>query len=68
MGANIMGFAPVEQYDLVEDFLKEKYFEVLTKIGKNNEAFFVRYFIGYLSSQQFTDSDIIEKMDKMINI
>ena len=67
MEAIMMGFSPVEQYDLVEDFLKEKFFEVLPKIGKNNEAFFVRYFIAYLSPQQFTDSNIIEKMDKMIN-
>ena len=67
MEAIMMGFAPVEQYDLVEDFLKEKFFDVLPKIGKNNEAFFVRYFIGYLSPQQFTDNDIIDKMDKMIN-
>ena len=62
-----MGFAPIEQYDLVEDFLKEKFFEVLPKIGKNNEAFFVSYFIGYLAPSHFTDDEIIQKMDKLIN-
>ena len=67
MEAIMMGFAPVEQYDLVEDFLKEKFFEVLPKIGKNNEAFFVRYFIGYLAPSHFTDDEIIQKMDKLIN-
>ena len=60
------GFAPLEQYDIVEDFLKEKFFEVLPKIGKNNESFFVRYFIAYLSPYQFTSDDIIQKMDKLI--
>jgi aminopeptidase N len=67
MEAIMMGFAPIEQYDLVEDFLKEKFFEVLPKIGKNNEAFFVSYFIGYLAPSHFTDDEIIQKMDKLIN-
>ena len=67
MESIMVGFAPIEQYDLVEDFLKDKFFEVLPKIGKNNEAFFVNYFIGYLSPTQFTDDEIIHKMDKLIN-
>ena len=67
MESIMVGFAPVEQYDLVEDFLKEKFFEALPKIGKSNEAFFVQYFIGYLSPRQFTEDDIIQKMDKLIN-
>ena len=67
MESIMVGFAPIEQYDLVEDFLKDKFFEVLPKIGKNNEAFFVNYFIGYLSPTQFTDDEIIQKMDKLIN-
>jgi len=68
MESIMMGFALVEQYDLVEDFLKEKFFEVLPKIEKNNEAFFVDYFIAYLSPQQFTNDNIIQKIDKLINI
>ena len=67
MESIMVGFAPVEQYDLVEDFLKEKFFEALPKIGKSNEAFFVQYFIGYLSPRQFTEDAIIQKMDKLIN-
>ena len=67
MESIMVGFAPIEQYDLVEDFLKDKFFEVLPKIGKNNEAFFVNYFIGYLSPTQFNDDEIIQKMDKLIN-
>lgn len=66
MEAIMMGFAPVEQYDLVEDFLTQKFFEVLPKIGKNNEAFFVEYFISCLSPSQFTNDDIIQKMDNLI--
>ena len=62
----MIGFAPVEQYDIVEDFLKEKFFEVLPKVGKNNEVFFVQYFISYLSPSQFTNDEIIQKMEKLI--
>ena len=66
MEAIMMGFAPVEQYDLVKDFLTEKFFEVLPKLGKNNESFFLDYFISFLSPSQFTNDDIIQKMDKLI--
>ena len=67
MEAIMMGFAPVEQYDLVKDFLTEKFFEVLPKLGKNNESFFLDYFISFLSPSQFTNDDIIQKMDKLID-
>jgi aminopeptidase N len=66
MEAIMIGFAPVEQYDIVEDFLKEKFFEVLPKVGKNNEVFFVKYFISYLSPSQFTNDEINQKMEKLI--
>ena len=67
MEAIMIGFAPVEQYDLVEDFLTEKFFEALPKIGKNNEAFFVNYFIRYLSPKKFTNDEILQKMEKLVN-
>ena len=67
MEAIMIGFAPVEQYDLVEDFLTQKFFEVLPKLGKNNEVFYIKYFISFLSPSQFTNDDIIQKMDKLIS-
>ena len=67
MEAIMMGFAPMEQYDLVEDFLTQKFFEVLPKLGKNNESFYMSYFISFLSPSQFTNDEIIQKMDKLIN-
>ena len=67
MEAIMMGFAPVEQYDLVEDFLTQKFFEVLPIIGKKNESFFLEYFIQFLSPSQFTNDSIIKKMEELIN-
>ena len=67
MEAIMMGFAPVEQYDLVEDFLTQKFFEVLPLIGKSNESFFVEYFIEFLSPSQFTNDLIMKKMEELIN-
>ena len=67
MEAIMSGFAPIEQYDLIEDFLTEKFFEVLPKIGKNNEAFFVKYFINFLAPSHYTNDNMIKKMDKLIN-
>ena len=66
MESIMKGFAPVEQYDLVEDFLTKKFFEVLPKIGKNNEGFFVEYFINYLSPEKIANDEIIKKMDDLI--
>ena len=67
MEAIMRGFAPVDQCDLVEDFLTQKFFEVIPKIGKGNEAFYVRYFITNLAPQQFTNDEIIKKMENLIN-
>ena len=67
MEAIMRGFAPVEQCDLFEDFLTQKFFEVLPKIGKGNEAFYVKYFITYLSPKLFTNNEIIQKVDNLIN-
>ena len=67
MEAIMGGFAPVEQYDLVEDFLTQKFFEVLPKLGKINESFYLKYFISYLAPSHFTTNEIIQKMDNLIN-
>ena len=67
MEAIMMGFAPVEQYDLVEDFLTQKFLEVLPKLGKNNEMFFLDYFISFFAPSHFTSDEIIQKMDNLIN-
>jgi aminopeptidase N len=67
MEAIMIGFAPIEQYDLVEDFLTQKFFEVLPKLGKSNESFYLSYFISYLSPSQFTTDEIIQKTDNLIN-
>ena len=67
MEAIMIGFAPIEQYDLVGDFLTQKFFEVLPKLGKSNESFYISYFISYLSPSQFTTDEIIQKTDNLIN-
>ena len=67
MEAIMSGFAPVEQYDLVEDFLTQKFFEVLPKLGKINESFYLKYFVSYLAPSHFSNDEIIQKMDNLIN-
>ena len=64
--ALVMGFAPIEQYDLVQDFLTEKFFEILPKLDENDE-YFINIFISYLAPFQFTSDDIIQRMDNLIN-
>ena len=63
----IMGaFAPVEQYDLVDDFIKNKYFEVIPELGKTNEAFYVRDFISNCGPSHYTDEETIKKYENLI--
>lgn len=66
MEALMSGFAPIDQLDLVKDFLREKFFEVLPQVGKNNETFYVRNFISYCSPNMFVEEEIIKKMDDLV--
>ena len=59
-------FAPIEQHDLVNDFIKEKYFEVIPEIGKNNEAFYIRDFISGCAPRYYPDDDILKKFEDLI--
>ena len=62
----MMGFAPIDQYYLIEDFLTEKFFEIFSKIEKYNENFIINY-INYLAPFQFTNDSIIKKISSIIN-
>ena len=63
----IMGaFAPVEQYDLVDDFIKNKYFEVIPELGKNNESLYLREFISCCGPSHYTDEETIKKYENLI--
>jgi hypothetical protein len=63
----IMGaFAPVEQYDLVDDFIKNKYFEVIPELGKSNESLYLREFISCCGPSHYTDEETIKKYENLI--
>ena len=63
----IMGaFAPVEQYDLVDDFIKNKYFEVIPELGKSNESLYLREFISCCGPRHYTDEETIKKYENLI--
>lgn len=67
MQAIIESFATLDQLDLVEDFLKNKYFEVVPILGKTAEVFYIKSFISDLSPTYYTEDDtIIEKFKKLI--
>jgi hypothetical protein len=62
MEAFMSGFSSRDQLDLVEDYLKNKFFEVLKDVGKNNDFFYVRDFVGSLSPSYYVDEETIEKL------
>ena len=59
-------FAPAEQYDLIEDFVKEKYFDVIPELGKNNEAFYIKDFISQCGPRYLPTDEIIKKYEDLI--
>ena len=59
-------FAPVEQYDLVDDFIKEKYFEVIPELGKNNESFYIKDFISECGPSYYPTDEIIKKFEDLL--
>ena len=59
-------FAPVEQYDLVDDFIKEKYFEVIPELGKNNESFYIKDFISECGPSYHPTDEIIKKFEDLL--
>ena len=66
MASMMGGFAPFDQLDLVEDFCTNKFFEVLPEIGKKNEVFFIRSFIGSCGpSTYFINEENIKKMENL---
>lgn len=58
-------FAPRDQLDLVDDYIKNKFFEVVYNVGKNNDFFYVRAFVDYLAPIYYADDETICKMDKL---
>jgi aminopeptidase N len=62
----LMGnFALRDQLDLVEPFLKEKFFEVLYDVGKNNDFFYIRSFVNSLAPSFFVEPEIILKLESL---
>lgn len=59
-------FAPVEQYDLVDDFIKNKYFEVIPELGKSNESLYLREFISCCGPSHYADEETIKKYENLI--
>ena len=59
-------FAPYDQLDLVEDYVKNKFFEVLPDLGKQKESFFIDTFVDCCSPDYYTDDETIKKMEDLV--
>ncbi len=59
-------FAPYDQIDLVEDLIKNKYFEVFPDLIKNVEHFYLEYFIYYCGpSSYIINEEVIKKYEEL---
>ncbi len=59
-------FAPYDQLDLVQDYVKNKFFEVLPDLGKKKESFFIDTFVDCCSPDYYTDDETIKKMEDLV--
>ena len=62
MEALLSGFMPLSQMDLIEDYAKNKFLEVVVKVGKENDFLYFRSFVGSLSPSYFPEDGIINKL------
>ena len=54
-----------QKYDLVDDFIKEKYFEVIHELGKNNKFIYIKNFIGKCDPIHYPTEEILKKNMKI---
>ena len=55
-------FASIDQLDLVEEFLRVKFFEDVAKIGKQDH-FYVDAFVMYCSPVYYVEQDVIKRLE-----
>jgi len=63
MRALMAGFAPMSQLDLVENIIKNNFFQDVLEVSKN-EYFFIDYFFMYCTPSSFVEKDVIDRMEK----
>ena len=68
MQSLMSGFAQRSQLDLVEDYLKNKFFDVVAEVGKKNEFQYVRSFVSCLSPSYYVDEENISKLEVVAQI
>jgi aminopeptidase N len=65
MKSYMAGFAPIQQLDLVKEFLADKFFDD-AKTLENQEHFYIDAFVGYCSPVfEVEDEKCFEKIDKL---
>lgn len=57
-------FAPINQLDIVDEYLRDRFFEDAMKIG-NQEFFYITPFMMYCSPMIIVENDIIVKLDNL---
>ena len=66
MEALMAGFAPKDQEDLVKDYLRNKFFEVLPQLGKSCTTFYINSFINCCSPTWYVDEEIMKKYEELL--
>jgi len=57
-------FAPINQLDIVDDYIRNKFFEDVLKIG-NQDYFYLTPFMMYCSPVLLVENEIIEKLEAL---
>ncbi len=66
MRALMCGFAPMSQLDLVKNIIKERFYEDVLEVSKN-EYFFIDYFFAFCTPFVFVEKEVIENLENLIS-
>ena len=65
MESMMAGFAPISQMDLTLEYTKHRFFEVVSKVAKENDFFFVRSFVECLGPSLYPEEEVMFKLEKL---
>ena len=65
MESMMAGFSPLSQMDLTQEYTKHRFFQVVAKVAKENDFFYVRSFVECLGPSDYPEDEVIFKLQKL---
>jgi len=66
MRASMAHFASHRQIDLVKNYIMDSFFKDVVTVGKNNEHFYVEFFVSCFAPYYFISEEVIARIEELI--